>query len=238
MPTSHEAAKAEPHRVPLHIRLSGIRYVDIYIGLGYPERCITLSSYVYCNKLNMFRRITLLLPFLSFVRSFTQAIPTDDCPILGPSFPSHFDPSSTTAIRELQSRFPAQLESVLSSGGINRTHTSFSINVFSAVTNTSLFSYHHAAPGLNGTLTAGVLNDDTIYRIGSVSKLFSVYAILVNAGMEILHHPVTRYLPELAGNAGSHPLERISWEEVTVGALASHLAGTGAMREFHPLLFG
>lgn len=82
-----------------------------------------------------------------------------------------------------------------------------------------------------------MLNDDTLYRIGSVSKLLSVYAILVKAGMEIFDHPVTRYLPELAGNAGSDPLERISWEEVTVGALASQLAGTGGMRECCLLLF-
>lgn len=180
----------------------------------------------------MFRRIALILPFLSFVpRSSTRSLPTEDCPILGPSFPSNFDLSGGTTIRKLQSRFPEQIESLFSSGVINRTHTSFSIDVFSAVTNSSIYSYHHAAPGLNGTLTAGVLNDGTIYRIGSVSKLYTVYAILANAGMEVLDHRVTRYLPELAGNAGSDPLQRIRWEDVTVGALASQLGGSGGMRE-------
>ena len=76
-----------------------------------------------------------------------------------------------------------------------------------------------------------MLNDGTIYRIGSVSKLYTVYAILANAGMEVLDHRVTRYLPELAGNAGSDPLQRIRWEDVTVGALASQLGGSGGMRE-------
>ena len=76
-----------------------------------------------------------------------------------------------------------------------------------------------------------MLNDDTIYRIGSVSKLYTVYAILANAGMGVLDHPVTRYLPELAGNSGSDPLQRISWEDVTVGALASQLGGTRGFRE-------
>lgn len=184
----------------------------------------------------MIRPIALILPVLSFfLRSSTQGLPTDDCPILGPSFPSNFDPSSSTAIRELQSLFPEQIESLFSSGVINRTHVSFSIDVFSTATNSSIYSYHHAAPGLNGTLTAGVLNDGTIYRIGSVSKLYTVYAILAIAGMEVLDHPVTRYLPELAGNSRSDPLERIIWDDVTVGALASHLGGTGGFREWRLL---
>lgn len=183
----------------------------------------------------MVRPIALILPLLSIIlRSSTQSLPTDDCPILGPSFPSNFDLSSSTTIRELGSRFPEQIKSLFSSGAVNRTHLSFSINVFSTVTNSSIYSYHHAAPGLNGSLTAGVLNDGTIYRIGSVSKLYTVYAILAYAGMEVFDHPVTRYLPELVANSRGDPLERINWEDVTVGALASQL---GVLEHFVSAVF-
>lgn len=100
--------------------------------------------------------------------------------------------------------------------------------------NESIYSYHHAAPALNGSLTAGVLNDKTIYRIGSVSKLFTVYAILAKAGgLHVFEEPVTKYVPDLAGNVGAGRTEKIVWEDVSVGALASQMGGTGGFRAYH-----
>jgi len=45
--------------------------------------------------------------------------------------------------------------------------------------------------------------------------------------MDILDHPVTEYMPELAGNAENYTHGKIIWEDVTIGALASHQGGTG-----------
>ncbi|QPC69263.1 hypothetical protein HYE68_000015 [Fusarium pseudograminearum] len=153
--------------------------------------------------------------------------PTEECPILGPALPSGFDLSKFKVIQEAKSSFPAIIESLLSSSTINETHTSFAINVFSTATNESLYSYYHAAEALDDTLSTGKLDDDTIFRVGSVSKLYTAYALLANSGFDVVNLPVTMILPELAGNNRSEPTEKIIWEDVTIGALLSHQAGSG-----------
>jgi CubicO group peptidase (beta-lactamase class C family) len=174
--------------------------------------------------------LTSLFALLSSIPSFIDAQslrPTEDCPILGPAFPSSFDIGSTRAFQEAAASFPQRIEALFEDGIINRTHSSISVDVYSTVTNQSIYSYFHAAPGINHTLSQGVLNDETIQRIGSVSKLVTVYALLVKAGIDILSDPVTKYIPELAGNPKDDPLGLIHFEGVTIEALMSHMGGTG-----------
>lgn len=155
--------------------------------------------------------------------------PTAECPLLGPAFSSDFDLSKTDAFAEAKAAFPDVIDALFEAGTVSSNTSSFVIDVYSAVTNTSIYTYTHEAtePAMNETFPAE-LNDESIFRIGSVSKLFTVYAILAHArGLDVLSHPVTQYLPELEGNAGKDSLNRIVWEDVTVGALASHQAGAG-----------
>lgn len=65
-----------------------------------------------------------------------------------------------------------------------------------------------------------------MYRVGSLSKLLTVYTLLVEVGDENLDQPVTKYVPELAGAAkeGSE-IDTTRWEDITIRALGSHLAG-------------
>ncbi|EXJ89929.1 hypothetical protein A1O3_02996 [Capronia epimyces CBS 606.96] len=115
-------------------------------------------------------------------------------------------------------------------GSVDNQTTSFSVAVFSAVTNETLFEYHFAAPGLNGSLTKGNLSENTIYRTGSLGKLFVTYAFLVDIGDGVFLDPVTKYLPELKEAARTlphDPIRYVNWEEVTVGSLASQLSGIG-----------
>jgi hypothetical protein len=177
----------------------------------------------------------LILPLVPLALAGSQSpiLPTDDCPILGPSFPSDFDPTNTTAIKEAIALFPSLIESLFEGETpvLNKSASAFHIDVFSTNTNASIYSYSHSGDILTPALTAGVLDDGTQFRIGSVSKLFTVYAILNVAGLEIFDHPVTQYLPELAGNTG--PSDKIIWEEVTVGGLASQQGGSGGFSEFN-----
>lgn len=158
-------------------------------------------------------------------------VPTEECPLLGPAFSSNFDLSETDAFVEAIEAFPDVIEALFESGLANGNASSFVIDVFSGVTNDSLYTYtHHAtAPEMNETFPPS-LDDGTIFRIGSVSKLLTVYAILTHTGsLEVFDHPVTQYLPELAGNRDRDPLNRIVYEEITIGALASHQGGTGTI---------
>ncbi|KAF2735114.1 beta-lactamase/transpeptidase-like protein [Polyplosphaeria fusca] len=165
---------------------------------------------------------SLLIPLLSHTQA--QVHPSDDCPILGPSFPSDFDISQSKSIQQAIETFPSLIDALFEAGALNSSSSSFHIDVFSTRTNASIYSYSHSGEVLKDTLTAGTLDDGTIFRIGSVSKLFTVYALLNIAGIDIFDHPVTEYLPELKGNAAGN---RIKWEEVTVGALAEQQGGSG-----------
>jgi CubicO group peptidase (beta-lactamase class C family) len=171
----------------------------------------------------------LVASLLGFAASSSAAtiVAIDEVPLIGPAFISNFNPSNSTAIHTAKSKFPRLIENLFSKGTLNKTDLAFSVDVFSAATNKSIYSYSHVGKDANHTLTAGVLNDKTIARIGSVTKLFTAYALIAKGGMEVLSQPVTKFLPELAGNSSDDPLLRLRWEDITVGALAAQQAGTG-----------
>ncbi|KEF62918.1 uncharacterized protein A1O9_00892 [Exophiala aquamarina CBS 119918] len=115
-------------------------------------------------------RLLILYSLLSLCLAQIQpAQKSNNCPLLGPVFPAPTDPIASKAIQAAADSFPDLLKEALGAGLLDNQTTSFSINVFSA--NHTLFEYHYAAPGLNGSLAAGLLNNQTIYRVGSLSKL-------------------------------------------------------------------
>ncbi|KAF2493018.1 beta-lactamase/transpeptidase-like protein, partial [Lophium mytilinum] len=143
----------------------------------------------------------------------------------GPVFPTPSRPDSSKSVQAAREAFPKVLNEALSTGLLDNSTTSFSINVFSASDNKTLFSYHFEAPGLNGSLPSGHLNDDTIYRIGSLSKLFTVYTLLAKTGFADFNQPITKYIPELAATDTNSTLNEAQWSDITVEALASQLSG-------------
>jgi len=184
--------------------------------------------------LNMSSRllwITLGLPAIVFSQSTSQTTsrPTDDCPILGPNFASDFNISQSNFTAKAIDEFPTIVEQLFESGQLLSNVTAFYIDVFSTQTKASIYNYAYSAELLKPALTAGLLDDSTIMRIGSVSKLFTVYTLLNAAGIDIFQDHVTDYLPELKGNTEPG---KIKWDEITVGALASQQGGTGGFRKF------
>lgn len=159
--------------------------------------------------------------------SLAKSTPSEVLPLLGPSFLSNFNPADSHAIGNATELFSDKIDALFESQALNSTDLVFAVDVFSAATNTSIFQYHHVGEGQDVTLTAGRLDDQTISRTGSVTKLFTVYALLAKAGIDIFSHPVTEYIPELVSNTSDSHTEHIRWEDITVGALASHQAGSG-----------
>ncbi len=66
-----------------------------------------------------------------------------------------------------------------------------------------------------------------MYRIASISKVFTVLLLLRHEGRISLDDPVTKYVSELAAAEAEESVEAVSWGNVTLGALASHLGGIG-----------
>ncbi|CAG9983129.1 unnamed protein product [Clonostachys byssicola] len=164
------------------------------------------------------------------VTASASIIGTDHNPLIGPSFPTNFGYSTSKHLEDAKTEFSSRLEQLFSSGKLNQTDLVFAVDVFSANTNSSIYSNFHVGEGQEKILTTGELNSDTIGRLGSVSKLVTAYGLIAEAGIEVFSHPVTKYFPELLSNSTTP--NRINWEEITVGALASHQAGTGGIGDY------
>ncbi|KAI0889512.1 beta-lactamase/transpeptidase-like protein [Annulohypoxylon maeteangense] len=157
----------------------------------------------------------------------SSASPT--CPLDGPVFPKPLRLSGNdavkTAVATLKNRFVN-----ITAGAQNY---SMSIQVFSANDPAPLFSLSHTAPSLANQNSTGVklVDENTVFRLGSLTKIYTIYAFLINAGDSHWNEPITRYIPELQALANrSDPVNYVSWDEITLGGLATQL--TGIPREY------
>ncbi|EXK26179.1 hypothetical protein FOMG_17222 [Fusarium oxysporum f. sp. melonis 26406] len=111
-------------------------------------------------------------------------------------------------------------------GTLEGFNTTFYIQAFSA--SDTLFQHGYVPPSMKGFLISGSLNEDTVFRVGSVSKLLTVYTLLAEVGMKRMNDPVTKWVPELAHAARKNkgdPTRKVQWDEITIGQLSGHLAG-------------
>ncbi len=104
---------------------------------------------------------------------------------------------------------------------------SFSVSVFSASEAGLAYQYHHTSPYIkNSTQGTNEITADSIYRIGSISKLLTVYLLLINAGDKAFADAVTQYLPQLEQYAQAVDDRATSlWDGITIGDLAGQMAG-------------
>jgi hypothetical protein len=155
------------------------------------------------------------------------------CPYLGADFPAPTTLGNSTVFQKAIANLTTALNSGIQAGQFNSNTTSFAINIFSTTSNTSLYQYHHTAPPALLTNGTKSVNADSIFRIGSVSKLFSVYLFLIEAGDVHFHEPITKFVPELAAVAKTqnttiateNAADVFDWEDITIGNIASQLGG-------------
>ncbi|GAB1198373.1 hypothetical protein APSETT444_007692 [Aspergillus pseudonomiae] len=181
---------------------------------------------------------TIIFPVLCLIHSVSSFTP---CPLLGPAFPAFtLDKNSTTltsALANLTGQFDElYIQGSGSHGEVYPNTTSFSVSLFStnqgsASADPFFFDYHYTAPSLrNSSSQIQHVNQDSIYRIGGLTQIFTIWTILVEAGDTIWNDPVTKYLPELAettesANVTQDPIQYVDWKDITVGQLASHMSG-------------
>lgn len=102
-----------------------------------------------------------------------------NCPLQGAVFPAPRNPrSSSLAISSALSSLKDTLQAIVAEPSIfDNATTSFQLSIFSK--DEQLLSFSHAATSLDkNSLPSGTLGENTIFRIGSVSKLLTVYALL------------------------------------------------------------
>jgi hypothetical protein len=111
-------------------------------------------------------------------------------------------------------------------------NTTFSIALFSSNTGdaeseSTFWQYHYGSPALRQTSESPPnVTQDSIYRIGGLTEVFTVWSLLLTAGDQILNDPVTKHLPELSNYTEvQNTVSNVKWDDVTVGQLASHMSG-------------
>jgi hypothetical protein len=179
------------------------------------------------------KTLTWVLPALLVQLPKSFAAP--NCPLIGPEFPppqrlaEH--PIWKKAIENITAVF--DYIDVSNITGVDRF--SYSIQIFS--TNPGppiLWERHRTAKDLPAN-TTGVraVDGDTVYRLGSVSKVFTVLTFLAEAGDVAWNQPITKYIPELANHTGRSssadfdPVRETDWDDITIGALAAQVSGLG-----------
>ncbi|KAF4943204.1 hypothetical protein FGADI_13565 [Fusarium gaditjirri] len=148
------------------------------------------------------------------------------CPPPGPVLPAAKSPSTSPHIKEAIDDLFAALKLVSETWYPN---TAISVAAKSLHEETPFVS-HHIYP-IGGLNTSGVtaIDEETVYRVSSVSKLFPVLALL-RLGVS-LEDPVIKYLPELRSiRVAETPdaITTVDWEHITIGMLASHMSGIAA----------
>ena len=91
-------------------------------------------------------------------------------------------------------------------------NTSFAITA--SLSGADLFHFEHISPQHNRNTS--VCN--TQFRIASVTKVFTVLAVLLSKGQIAWHDPITKFVDGLKGDV---------WEEVTIASLAGQTSGLG-----------
>ena len=174
------------------------------------------------------------LVFAAFALLYFQpVIAIPNCPIYGPEFPPPQRLSQHPKWQQAMTNLSAAFDYM--NANVTGSQLSYSVQIFSTNPGGGVIAQRHWTASSLPPDTEGVkkVNGDTVYRIGSVSKIFAVLAFLAEVGDRDWNTPVTEFIPELAlssRQALTQPLDgtrRTEWDEITIGALASQVSGIG-----------
>lgn len=157
----------------------------------------------------------------------------NQCPPSGPTLPTPRRPTKHAAVQGAIQAVVSTLQQQV--GSFNQT--AVSIGVQSIHEDVPFLDFHHS-PNMFNPKGTDKVDAGTVYRIGSISKLFTVLAALqlVENNKLSMDDAITKWIPELSdrddGDAAQHPFDRVRWEDVTVHDVAAHLSGIGGDSEF------
>jgi len=174
------------------------------------------------------------LSMLSAVASLLgQTSVAPEAGLAGPSFPA---PSGLSGSKALTSAITDFDGTVTDSPIIQANETAWAVAVFSATGDEPLYEQYFTPD-----YDVGVTKVDrrSVFRLASVSKVFSVWTFLAEVGDENFNDPITKYVPELVSSQNNSAprttyddIDHVLWDEVTLGQLASHSAGIPRDRKY------
>ena len=177
----------------------------------------------------------LTLSTISFLMSTTQAQRElfHPCPLLGSFVPAPIIDSSSASIKAATKSVNKLLDEYIVEadgrfGPISPNTTGFSIALFAGSNYIPgsddlpfFYEYHHTA----SNLAAVGLDKDSVFALGDLTQLFTVYTQLAELGDEVWSRSIVEFLPELRNVSTTNAIHAVQWEDVTLGSLAGHMAG-------------
>lgn len=162
--------------------------------------------------------------------SGVNAVGAPNCPFLGPVFPKPTALASSPAMKAALANLTATFTQRDIDPANNPNSTSYTVEIYSASQDTPVWSWAHTSQELATVNTSGVnkVDSNTVYRLGSVTKIFTILTFLAEAGDSYWNQPVTQYVPELAALApksADDPVMNVDWADITIGGLASQMTG-------------
>ncbi|KAI1812986.1 beta-lactamase/transpeptidase-like protein [Poronia punctata] len=167
-----------------------------------------------------------MLP-LSLLLLLPLAIHTDakECILAGPSYPSPSKFSNSPLLANATAAFEETIKNKL----LQSDDTAWTVALFSSKENKTLYEHYYTPP------SGKAVDGNSIFRIASISKVFTVWSFLLQVGYERFNDPITAYVPELGNLTGTetrgrpgevyNDIDHVRWDEITLGQLASHAAG-------------
>lgn len=151
---------------------------------------------------------------------------TTPCPILGAAYPAPTALSNDPLFLNATEKLTLQLNEAIENGTL--PSISIAVQVFNKEENAA-FGFYHTDDAAVGSSGVQMVDEDTMFRIGSISKLWTMFLYMTLEGTRYFHEPVSKYIPELRVNYNStqeaNVVDHVQWGDVTIGELASHQAG-------------
>lgn len=172
----------------------------------------------------------LLLPVLTLLTSSASAI--NSCPLLGPSWPAPTNLSSNAAFNSALQNITTNIQNAVNAG--NFSNASLALQIFDKSETVPLLNLSYTGQPIDTNIGVSKVDQNTVFRIGSTSKIFTALLLLIRDRFNTFNHQISRFIPEIRqaelglvrnGTESNDGVNFIKWNEVTVGELASHLAG-------------
>jgi len=173
---------------------------------------------------------------LSVLSTFTFSVQADigNCFTPSPSFPKPDLTRSFIQRAGIEKNLNVLIQGILNDPDKlwSKETTSFAVQITGD--KESLWESYYTAPILGDGSTKNVTGD-TVFRIASISKSFTVYSLLLENGIN-LDDSISKYLPELLVPIWKEPNYQdpkhriqtlVDWKDITIRALASQLSGVG-----------
>lgn len=155
-----------------------------------------------------------------------QAALDGHCPPIGPVLPPATSPHTDPGFSPATVKLTASLQKLTSEFNFSAV----SLGVMSIHEAAPMFEYHHSPQNFDPSGVSEV-NSDTVYRLASMTKLFTVLGLLRIDNVSF-DDPITKYLPELRDihkeASAQDGIHVVDWDSITLEALAAHQGGIGA----------